>query len=222
MGRVGQASWRRAGGAVEYERRHRRNRRPLVAVDRVDDVRHFSGAEDGVDLGNFPFQLFSIPFGQTAGHDQPAARAALLMLRHLEDGVDRLLLRLVDEGAGVDHDHLGVRRVGGQLVAVALSQTEHHFGVHQILRAAERYQTDFHIRLLRHPAFSGTVAFVLILTGTNDTASVDTEWFRARARDGRSRRRRVRCPSRIPRAGRCRSGAGRDTIRTLPAAARAP
>jgi len=42
---------------------------------------------------------------------QAPAAPALLQLGHLQDGVDRLLLRLADEAAGVDDDHLGLGRV---------------------------------------------------------------------------------------------------------------
>ena len=45
------------------------------------------------------------------------ARTGLLVLRHLEDGVDRFLLGLVDEGAGVDDEDVGVGGIAGELMS---------------------------------------------------------------------------------------------------------
>ena len=71
-------------------------------------------------------------------------RARLLVLGHLEDGVDRLLLRLVDEGAGVDDEHVGVGGVAGQFVPLLLGEPEHHLGVDEVLRAAEGHHSNLH------------------------------------------------------------------------------
>ena len=94
--------------AKNVQRRLPLGRRPPPIA--LDDLRHFAGAEHRVDLRNLLLQLVAIALGQAAGDDQPPARAVLLVLRHLEDGVDRLLLRRVDERAGVDDEHVGVRR----------------------------------------------------------------------------------------------------------------
>jgi hypothetical protein len=66
------------------------------------------------------------------------------VLRHLEDGVDRLLLGRVDERTGVHHEHVGVSGVAGDLVARLLGETEHHLGVDEILGAPERNKTNLH------------------------------------------------------------------------------
>jgi hypothetical protein len=66
------------------------------------------------------------------------------VLGQLENRVDRLLLGPVDEGAGVDDQHVRLRRVLGQLVAGALGEAEHDFRVDEVLRTAERDETDFH------------------------------------------------------------------------------
>ena len=115
-----------------------------VSIDRLDDRRHLAGAKDNVDFGNLALQFVAVALGQTSGHDQPAARPIFLVLCHLQNGVDGFLLRPVDERAGVDHDHVGARRVGGKLVAGALGQAEHHLGVDKVLGAAEGNQSDFH------------------------------------------------------------------------------
>ena len=60
-----------------------------------------------------------------AGDDQPAARTVLLVLGHFQNGVDRFLLGLVDEGAGIDDEHVGVAGVAGQLMPFALGESQH-------------------------------------------------------------------------------------------------
>ena len=66
-----------------------------------------------------------------------------LVLDHLEDGVDRLLLGGVDEAAGVDDDDLGVFGALSQLGAVVVEKPHHDFGVDEVFGAAERDEADF-------------------------------------------------------------------------------
>src|SRR5262245_49615937 len=113
-------------------------------TDGADDVGDLAGAEDRVNLGDLFLQLVAIALGEAAGDDEAAAGAVLLVLRHLENRVDRLLLRAVDEGAGVDDQDLRARRVVGQLVPRLLREPEHDFGIDQILRTTERNQTNLH------------------------------------------------------------------------------
>ena len=89
-------------------------------------------------------QLVAIALGQAAGHDQPLAGAVLLVPRHLENRVDRFLLGRVDERAGVDDEHVGLRRVLRQLVPRLLREAEHHLGVDEVLRTTERNETNLH------------------------------------------------------------------------------
>ena len=90
-----------------------------------------------VDLGDLLLQLVAVPLGEAAGDDQPRAVAVALVLRHLEDRVDRFLLGRVDERARVDDEHLGVAGVGGDLVPRVAREAEHHLAVDEVLRAAE-------------------------------------------------------------------------------------
>ncbi len=71
-------------------------------------------------------------------------RPLALELRHLEDGVDRLLLGRVDERAGVDDDDVGVAGVGGDLVPGLSRVAQHDLAVDEVLRAAERDEADLH------------------------------------------------------------------------------
>jgi hypothetical protein len=83
--------------------------------------------------------------GEAAGHDQPSRGAVFLVLRHLENRVDRLLFGRIDEGARVDHEHIGRLGIACQFVPGVLRQSEHDFRVHEILGAAERDEADLHL-----------------------------------------------------------------------------
>ena len=112
--------------------------------DRAHDVGHLAGAQHGVDLADLRLQFAAVALRQAAGDDEFLAAPGLLQLGELQDRVHRLLLGRVDERAGVDHEHVGRRRVGGDVVAGLLDQADHHLGVDEVLRAAEGDEADFH------------------------------------------------------------------------------
>jgi len=60
----------------------------------------------------------------------------------LQDGVDRLLIRLADEGAGIDEDDLRALRLLDEAVARVEQAAEHHLAVDPVLGAAERQQVE--------------------------------------------------------------------------------
>ena len=66
------------------------------------------------------------------------------MPRHLENRVDRLLLGVVDEGAGVHDEDVGRGRIVGQLVPRLLREPEHHFGIDEVLGTAEGHEANLH------------------------------------------------------------------------------
>ena len=70
--------------------------------------------------------------------------AVCLVARHLEDRVDRFLLGGIDERAGVDDEHVGLRRVLCELVTRLLREPQHHLGVDEVFRTAQTDQTDLH------------------------------------------------------------------------------
>ena len=67
-------------------------------------------AEHGVRLGQRFGEFGAVAFGQ-ATHSHDRADAAVLAVGGVEQGVDGILLRCVDEAAGVHHDRLGRVRV---------------------------------------------------------------------------------------------------------------
>ena len=84
---------------------------------------------------------------EAPGDDQLPPGGLLLELGHLEDRVDRLLLRPVDEGAGVDDQHVGPRGLAGDLMPRRLGEAEHDLRIDEVLGAAERHDTDLHAGL---------------------------------------------------------------------------
>ena len=121
------------------------NPRLLGAFDRADDFRHVACPENGIDLGNLRAQLVAIALAQAAGDDQALAGARLLVLGELENRVDRLFLRRVDERARVHDQHVGLGRIRRQRVAALLREAHHHLGIDEVLRAAERDETNLHL-----------------------------------------------------------------------------
>ena len=109
-----------------------------------DDVRNLHdlvNAHEGVHFGQELRQFVAEPLRQAAGNNQ--ALAAIFGgadLGGFEDGVHALLLRGVNERAGVDDDGVSLRGVVGDFHAAFEQRAEHDFGVHQIFGAAERNQ----------------------------------------------------------------------------------
>ena len=122
---VGVAAWREAcGGENGFE---------------------FACADYGIYFGDVLPDLVAVALDEAAGYDDAACLAAvlLLVLDHLEDGVDGLLLGGVDEAAGVDDDDLGVFGSGGEFGAVVVEQAHHDLGVDEVLGATERNEAYF-------------------------------------------------------------------------------
>ena len=69
-----------------------------------------AGADHGVDFRNVLHDLVAVALHQAAGNDELFGAALSFVAGHFENGVDRLLLGGVDEGAGVDDENLGIFR----------------------------------------------------------------------------------------------------------------
>ena len=115
-----------------------------LAVEGADDVIDLAGAEDRIDFGNLRPQFLAVALGKAAGDHQPARPAVRLVLGHLEDGVDRLLLGRVDERTRVHHQHVGLGGLARDLVPGTFGKPQHHLGIDEVLGAAEGNQSNFH------------------------------------------------------------------------------
>src|SRR5262249_61158604 len=94
----------------------------------------------------------AVALGEAARDDERPAGALLLQLRELQDRLDRLLARAVDEGAGVDDEALRVLGPLGEREPGLGQHAEHQLGVDLVLRTAERRQMDLHFR---EPVYRG-------------------------------------------------------------------
>jgi len=92
-------------------------------------------AEDRVGLGQFGGQLLAVTLGQAAnGNDLgPGVGGG-------EQGVDGVLLGLLDEPTGVHHDQVGLRAVGDQLEAAIGEAPGQLLGVHLVAGATHGEQ----------------------------------------------------------------------------------
>ena len=84
---------------------------------------------------------------QAAYHEEPLDLTGLFGGSRPQDHVDRLLLGIADESAGVDHHDLGIRTVAVVRERIACGSKLSHqvFRVDRILRTAEGYDVNlFH------------------------------------------------------------------------------
>ena len=71
-------------------------------------------AEEEVDLGKGVRELLLVPLDHAPYADDGAAGARLLQTPRFDECVDGLLLRRVDESAGIDDDDVGRAEIGGE------------------------------------------------------------------------------------------------------------
>ena len=102
-----------------------------------EDRFELAGADHGVDFRNVFADFVAIALDEAAGDDELAGAALGFVAGHFEDGVDRLLLGGVDEGAGVDDEDLGLFGTGGEARAGAVEQAHHDLGIDEVFGAAE-------------------------------------------------------------------------------------
>lgn len=132
-----------AGGLAGEERL-----RPRLKPGGGEDVLELAGADDGVNLRDVPLDLVPVTLDEAAGDDEFLGAAAVgdLVLDHLEDGVDGLLLCGVDERAGVDDENVGIFGHRGELGSAMMKEAHHNFRVDEILRATKGDEANLGLR----------------------------------------------------------------------------
>ena len=110
----------------------------------TEDSFEFACAYNRVYFRNVLLDLVTVALNQASGDDQALgfATVGLLMLHHLKDSVDRLLLGGVDEAAGIDDKDLCIFGLGSDLAPSMVKHSHHDFGVDQVFGAAEGDETD--------------------------------------------------------------------------------
>ena len=110
----------------------------------VDKSRPVELAEKHVDFRHLFAQGVAITLGQAAhGHDLSDS-ALLFEVAKFEEEIDRFLLGVADETAGVDYDifTLGRFRVMAHAVAPRLETADETFGINEIFRTSHRDDVD--------------------------------------------------------------------------------
>ena len=108
----------------------------LDTFAKTGDLFQLIGADHGVHFRHVLADVAAEAFDQASGDNQLLRAAGFLVLGHFENGVYRFLLGRIDEAARVDHDHIGIGRMRGQLVTLCGELAHHHLGIDEILRAA--------------------------------------------------------------------------------------
>ena len=144
------------------------------------------------------------------------------MAGHFENGLNRFLLRFINEGAGIYHDDVSPVRLVRHFMAGLLGEAEHHFGIYEVLRTSERDKTNFHKSEMAEcdPPVSDRltgcfVSTVWSATDTFDEAFGGKESFPVSVPGRKSKSGHARCPYQTPSAARFRTVAGQDTTRRI-------
>ena len=103
----------------------------------------FRRTKKQVDLWKRFLQRALVALDHAADCDDSTAHAARLVLTRLDQRVERLLFRGVDEAAGVDDDDVGVGHVGGVFGAAVGELGDVPLAVDGVLVAAEGDDGDF-------------------------------------------------------------------------------
>ncbi len=106
------------------------------ALAQSHDALQLVGAHQGVYFRQLLADIATVPLHQAAGYDQLLRAADFLVLGHLQNGVHGLFFGGIDEAARVDHQHVRLVRMRGQLVALGHKLAHHDFAIHQVFGAA--------------------------------------------------------------------------------------
>ena len=113
---------------------------PLTGQDRpesISDIGVIVESEYGIGLRHGLGQLVTVALCQTSDGDDGLCAASPLEVASGEQRVDRVLLRRLDEAAGIDHQRVRRSRVGDQSEIIALESGGEFLRVNLITRTTE-------------------------------------------------------------------------------------
>ncbi len=119
-----------------------RRQHTQIALDSFDDALDFTGSHHRIHFRHLLENLLAKAFHQAAGNNQFLRRAEFLVLRHLQNGVHRFLLRRLNKAARVYHQHFRLIRARRQLIPFARKNAHHHLAIHEVLRASQADKSD--------------------------------------------------------------------------------
>ena len=110
---------------------------PEGLFDGRGEIRVLIHTQEQINLRDFLQQILRIALREAAGDHQQAAAAGFLILRHIEDRIDRLLLGGIDKPAGVHEEDVRLLGIFRQDKAFFRQQPQGCFGIHAVFVAAE-------------------------------------------------------------------------------------
>ena len=117
-----------------------------VVHDRIPVLR----PREQVHAVELPAQLRLVAVHDAAHHDDPLQDPTLLEELQVQDRVDVLLYRILDEGAGVDDAHPGVLGILDNAMALERKASHQRLAVHTVLGTAHAHKKMFNS--LRSPS----------------------------------------------------------------------
>ena len=112
--------------------------------DSSGDPVNIGASDNSVDTGQHRKDIFTVALGQ-ATRDEDATEASItLEFKASGHHIGRFLHGRRDEGAGVDDGKVGAVRAGDERVTGLIEQSEHDFGIDEVLGASERYEGYLH------------------------------------------------------------------------------
>ena len=105
----------------------RRLKAELFAFASGNDLLEVVGANHGIHFRQALFDLTSKAFYKTPGNHKPLGLAMLLILAHLDNRIDGLLLSRIDKAASVDDNDIRIIGRRCELMTMRGKLPHHHF-----------------------------------------------------------------------------------------------
>ena len=95
-------------------------------------------ADNDIDFRNLLLNLFPVTLCKASGRNERPDVSVLPQLRHFQNRIDTLLLRIIDKAACIDYDNVRFRFVVRKAITLFGQKTEHPLRIDQIFIAPKR------------------------------------------------------------------------------------
>ena len=107
------------------------------AADSVRDVEVAADAQHNVSFRDLAHQFVAVALCQTAGDNDHFHLTAAFHFAEFQNAFDGFSFGVFNEAAGVDDDHVALRRIGADLKAIMDDQRQQTLGIHLVLGTAQ-------------------------------------------------------------------------------------
>ena len=124
-----------------------------------------SDADDRVHLRNLVKNLRPVTLRKASRHNDGTQRTVLFEPCDIEDIFNRFIFRALNKRTGIDDDHIRLDILRRDFIARRYQLCQHHLGIHQILGAAERNESDFDFLVFFHKPINllfYTVVYIIL------------------------------------------------------------